>query len=84
MDNLLVGKSDPPCLKQDQVSVLLSSAAPPDEESFRKQFRGCEYSFRYGPHFPFASRRNPYSHRAGIFIHITPERLFTSPGIRTE
>jgi hypothetical protein len=28
--------------------------------------------------------RNRYSHRVGIVIHITPERLFTCPGIRTE
>jgi hypothetical protein len=27
MDNLLAGKSDPPCLKQDQVPLVLSSAA---------------------------------------------------------
>jgi hypothetical protein len=29
------------------------------------------------------SARNRYSHRVGIIIHITPERLFTCPGIRT-
>src|SRR4051794_13365943 len=29
------------------------------------------------------SARNHYSHRVGIVIHITPERLFTCPGIRT-
>jgi hypothetical protein len=33
--------------------------------------------------FSIHSGRNPYSHRVGIRIHITPERLFTCPGIRT-
>src|SRR4051812_11707200 len=33
-------------------------------------------------HFPVWPR-NRYSHRVGIRIHITPELLFTCPGIRT-
>ena len=32
--------------------------------------------------FLFISPRNPYSHRSGILIHISPERLFTCSGIR--
>ena len=33
--------------------------------------------------FLFIPPRNPYSHRSGILIHISPERLFTCSGIRT-
>jgi hypothetical protein len=32
--------------------------------------------------FPSISARNPHSHRVGIRIHITPERLLTHAGIR--
>src|SRR5207248_3206338 len=32
--------------------------------------------------FLFIPPRNPYSHRSGILIHISPERLFTCSGIR--
>ena len=34
--------------------------------------------------FLFIPPRNPYSHRSGILIHISPERLFTCSGIRTK
>src|SRR4051794_11597751 len=42
-----------------------------------------QYRFRPDQDSSSILTRNPYSHRAGISIHITPERLFTWPGIRT-
>ena len=42
--------------------------------------RGSDYSH---PRNLYSHARNPYSHTHGIFIHITPESVFTCPGIRT-
>jgi hypothetical protein len=38
--------------------------------------------FRARSNSLFISAKNLYSHRVGILIHITPEQLFTCPGIR--
>jgi hypothetical protein len=70
MDNLLAGKSDPPCLKQDQVPLLLSSAAR----------RMTNPSENHSGHVNKDSGPGHFLHplAPGIAIHITPESLFTS------
>jgi len=83
IDNLFWGNPLPPPSSGEGRLPPLSSAAYFDELLFTKLFRGCEYLFRTQPDSSSISARNRYSHRAGILIHITPERLFTCPGIRT-
>jgi hypothetical protein len=63
MDNLLAGKSDPPCLKQDQVPVLLSSAARPMKNLSQNN----------------SGHVNNDSGPGSSFIHFPSESLFTSP-----
>src|SRR5205085_7636906 len=82
IDNLFWGNQLPPPPSGEGRLPPLSSAAYFDELLFTKLFRGCEYLFRTQPDSSSISARNRYSHRAGILIHITPERLFTCPGIR--
>jgi len=57
--------------------VFVSSAAAPDEDLFRNRFRdvnihsgGSLFFIHIGPESIFTSRRNPYSHHSGTFIHI--------------
>jgi hypothetical protein len=77
MDNLLAGKSDPPCLKQDQVSLVLSSAARWMKNPSQNNSGHVNNVSGPGPlfiHFPlesvFTSPRNLYSHHSGTLIHI--------------
>jgi hypothetical protein len=71
MDNLLAGKSDPPCFKQDQFPVLLSSAASPLMKFFSENDSG---------HVNIHSGLQRILHplRPGISIHFASESLFTS------
>jgi len=67
IDSLLVGKSDSPCLKQDQTAMFLSSV-------FRRlweTFRGCRTRFR--------GRAKSVRHRAGTAFTISPEWRSESP-----
>jgi putative transposase len=61
----------------------LSSAVRSCLSLLQKTIPGSEYPFRAVSDSPSISTRNLYSHRLGILIHITPERLFTCPGIRS-
>jgi hypothetical protein len=77
MDTFFAGKSDPPCFKQDQISLFVSSAVALDEDLFRNRFRdvnihsdGPPFFIHIGPESIFTSRRNPYSHHSGTVIHI--------------
>jgi hypothetical protein len=84
MDSLLVGKSDSPCLKQDQItvfSVQRRSAACGKHSEDRERDSGPKRKvFAIAPERRSPSSRNGVRNQPGIVFGFNPESRSASPG----
>jgi hypothetical protein len=87
MDSLLVGKSDSPCLKQDQIAVFSVQRRPRPVENIPGMANAIpgpgEKVFAIAPERRSPLSRNGVRNQPGIVFGFIPESRSPSPGFPT-